>query len=73
MAGSHIAGAAHIPFHELPGRPGEVPPGDVWVHCHSGYRAVAAASMLAARGRSVISIDDDFANAGTAGLPLVRS
>jgi glyoxylase-like metal-dependent hydrolase (beta-lactamase superfamily II)/rhodanese-related sulfurtransferase len=69
---SHIAGAAHIPFHELPGRLGEVPPGEVWVHCHSGYRSMVAASMLAACGRRAISIDDDYANAETAGLPLVR-
>ena len=69
---SHIAGAAHIPFHELPGRLGEVPPGEVWVHCHSGYRSIVAASMLAACGRNVISIDDEYGNAETAGLPLVR-
>ncbi len=69
---SHIAGVAHIPFHELPGRLGGVPPGEVWVHCRSGYRAMVAASMLAARGRGVISIDDDYANAEAAGLPLVR-
>ena len=69
---SHIAGAAHIPFSELPGRIGEIPPGEVWVHCHSGYRSMVAASMLAARGRSVISIDDEFDNAETAGVPLVR-
>jgi rhodanese-related sulfurtransferase len=70
-AEEHIAGAVHIPMHELPGRLGEVPTGEVWVHCHSGYRALAAASMLAARGRQVISVDDDFGHAGTAGLPLV--
>jgi hydroxyacylglutathione hydrolase len=70
-AEEHIAGAVHIPMHELPGRLGEVPSGEIWVHCHSGYRALAAASMLAAHGRQVISVDDDFANAGTAGLPLV--
>jgi glyoxylase-like metal-dependent hydrolase (beta-lactamase superfamily II)/rhodanese-related sulfurtransferase len=69
---SHIAGAAHIPFHELPGRLGEVPPGEVWVHCHSGYRSMVAASMLAACGRRVISIDDEYSNAETAGLPIVR-
>ena len=60
----------HIPFSDLPGRLGEVPPGEVWVHCHSGYRAMVAASMLAARGRDVISIDDEFGNAETAGLPM---
>jgi hypothetical protein len=42
----------------------------VWVHCESGYRSTLAASMLAAGGRPVVSINDDFANAGPAGLPL---
>jgi hydroxyacylglutathione hydrolase len=67
---SHIAGAVHIPLHELPGRIAEVPPGEVWVHCESGYRSVLAASMLAARGRRVIGVNDDFASAAAAGLPL---
>jgi rhodanese-related sulfurtransferase len=71
-AEEHIAGAVHIPLHELPGRLAEVPAGGVWVHCQSGYRALAAASLLAGRGRQVISVDDDFDNAGTAGLPLVQ-
>lgn len=66
----HVAGAVHIPFSQLGGRADEIPPGDVWIYCHSGYRAVVAASMLAARGRRVISIDDDFGNAGGARLPL---
>ncbi len=68
----HIAGAAHIPFSELPGRLGDVPPGEVWVYCHSGYRSMVAASMLAARGREVISINDEFSNAETAGLAITR-
>jgi len=69
-ANGHIAGAVHIPFDELPRRAGEVPPGEVWVHCQSGYRAMVAASLLAARGRQVVSVDDDFDNAGAAGVPL---
>ena len=71
-AESHIAGAVHIPVHELPGRLAEVPPGEVWVHCGAGYRAMVASSMLAAGGRRVVSVDDDFANAGAAGLPMER-
>jgi rhodanese-related sulfurtransferase len=67
---SHIAGAVHIPMHELPGRLAEMPPGEVWVHCESGYRSTVAASMLAARGRRVVGVNDDFANAAAAGLPL---
>ena len=67
---SHISGAVHIPFNELPDRLGEIPPGEVWVHCHSGYRSMVAASMLAARGRVAVSVDDDFDNAKTAGLAV---
>ncbi len=68
----HVANAIHIPFSELPGRSGEIPEGDVWVYCHSGYRAMVAASFLASRGRRVISVDDEFASAAEAGLPIVR-
>ena len=69
----HLADAVHIPFGELPTRIGEIPAGDVWVHCQSGYRAMAAASILAAAGRQVIGIDDEFGNAARAGLPLAGS
>jgi hydroxyacylglutathione hydrolase len=69
----HVANAIHIPFSELPGRVGEVPPGDVWVYCHTGYRAMVAASILAAVGRHVVSIDDEFGNAEAAGLRITRT
>jgi rhodanese-related sulfurtransferase len=69
-AENHIPGSVHIPLHELPDRLDEVPPGEVWVHCKAGYRSTVAASMLAAHGRDVVSVDDDFANAGPSGLPL---
>ena len=69
---SHIAQALHIPLHELPGRLDELPPGEVWVHCRTGYRSTVAASMLAARGRRVVNVDDEFENAESAGIPLVR-
>ena len=72
-AESHIAGARHIPLYELTGRAGELPTGELWVHCHSGYRAIVAASLLAGRGREVIGVDDDFGNAAAAGLPLRRA
>jgi hydroxyacylglutathione hydrolase len=68
----HLENAIHIPFSDLPGRCGEIPPGEIWVHCQSGYRAIIAASVLAARRRDVVSIDDDFAGAGAAGLPVTR-
>jgi len=69
----HIAGAVHIPLHELPARAAEVPPGEVWVHCESGYRSILAASILAARGRRVVSVNDDFAGAAAAGLAMERA
>lgn len=68
----HIASAIHIPFSDLAQRAGEVPAGEVWVHCQSGYRAMVAASILAARGCRVVSIDDEFASAGAAGLRITQ-
>lgn len=71
-ADGHVAGAVHIPLHDLPDRAGEIPPGHVWVYCRTGYRSTVAASLLAARGRLVTGIDDLFDNAEPAGLPLTR-
>ncbi|HET8560567.1 MAG TPA: MBL fold metallo-hydrolase [Marmoricola sp.] len=70
-AESRIDGAVNIPIHELRGRLAEVPDGEVWVHCAAGYRASVAASVLAAAGRHLVSIDDEFDNAAPAGLPMV--
>ena len=67
----HLDGALHIPLHELRGRLGEVPPGEIWVHCLSGYRAVIAASLLQAAGREVVAVDDGYDRAADAGLRLV--
>lgn len=68
---SHIDGSVHIPLHELLRRIDEVPAGELWVHCAAGYRASIAASILLTRGRRVVAVDDDYANAGRAGLPVV--
>lgn len=65
---AHIDGAVHIPLHELGGRIAEVPAGQVWVHCQSGYRAAVAASLLDAAGRSVVLVDEDFDVAQRTGL-----
>jgi rhodanese-related sulfurtransferase len=69
----HLDGSVHIPLHELPARMAEIPPGQIWVHCAGGYRASIAASLLAARGRAVVSIDDHFTEAAAAGLPIVTA
>ena len=71
FAESHIEGAVGVPLHELRDRLGEVPDGEVWVHCAAGYRASVAASILQADGRRIVAVDDEFDNAGAAGLPLV--
>jgi glyoxylase-like metal-dependent hydrolase (beta-lactamase superfamily II)/rhodanese-related sulfurtransferase len=65
-----VVNAVHIPLHELLARVDEVPDGQVWVHCRSGYRASLAASILAARGRDVVAVDDEFTNAADAGVEL---
>ncbi|ROR91860.1 MBL fold metallo-hydrolase [Nocardioides aurantiacus] len=70
-ASARIQGAVNIPLHELPTRLGDVPAGEVWVHCAGGYRASVAASFLAAAGLPLVAIDDSFGNAEEVGLHLV--
>jgi hydroxyacylglutathione hydrolase len=69
---ARIDGALNIPIHELPRRLGDVPAGEVWVHCAGGYRASVAASFLDAARLSPVSVDDSFDNAARAGLPVVE-
>ena len=71
---SHLAGAMHIPIHDLLSRIAEVPNGEVWVHCAAGYRAAAAASILTARGARVVVVNDSYAeHAAASGLPLLTA
>jgi hydroxyacylglutathione hydrolase len=72
-AASHIDGAIHLPLHELPSRLAELPEGELWVHCQTGYRAAMAASILDAAGRTVVVVDDTYDRAAQAGLPVARS
>ncbi|MEU5593026.1 MBL fold metallo-hydrolase [Streptomyces sp. NPDC020298] len=67
-AGGFIAGSVHIPLHHLRPRIGEIPDGEVWVHCAGGMRAAVAASLLDAAGRAVVAVDDSFDAAEQAGL-----
>lgn len=69
-ATGHLEGAVHIPLHDLLDRLTDVPAGEVWVHCRSGYRASIAASILAAAGRRVVVIDDDIDRAAATGAPF---
>ena len=70
-AAARIDGAVNVPLHELPERVGDVPEGEVWVHCAGGYRASVAASLLSAAGRTLVAVDDSFDNAAKVGLHLV--
>nr|WSW69180.1 MBL fold metallo-hydrolase [Streptomyces sp. NBC_00995] len=69
-AGGYIEGSVHIPVHALHQRIGEVPAGEVWVHCAGGMRAAIAASLLDAAGRDVVAVDDGFDRAADAGLTV---
>ncbi len=69
-ADGHLDGAVHIPFFELGERVGELPDGELWVHCASGLRASIAASLLERGGRGVVLVDDDWQRAGELGLPI---
>ena len=63
-----IPGTAHVPVHQLLDKLDTLPPGQLWVHCASGYRASIAASLLDRAGRDVVFIDDSFDSAVVAGL-----
>lgn len=65
---AHIDGALNVPLQELATRLREVPNGEVWVHCGSGYRASIAASILDRDERAVVLVDDSFGNAPRFGL-----
>jgi glyoxylase-like metal-dependent hydrolase (beta-lactamase superfamily II)/rhodanese-related sulfurtransferase len=69
-AAGGVRGSVHIPLHELTARRDEVPDGEVWVYCGSGYRASIAASMLDRPGRDLVLIDDDWNHAAEAGLAI---
>ena len=58
--GGHLRGALNIPLHELRSRIEELPGGEVWVHCASGYRSSIAASMIYQADRTVVLVNDEF-------------
>jgi glyoxylase-like metal-dependent hydrolase (beta-lactamase superfamily II)/rhodanese-related sulfurtransferase len=76
----YVAGAMHVPLHELRQRLGEVQAwagenaahGPVWIYCGSGFRASIGASVLDGLDIPVVHVDDDFVNAETAGLAIIR-
>jgi len=65
-----VAGALHVPLHELEDRLPELPPGEIWVYCRSGFRAGIAASILQRAGHPVVHVDDDLARVAELQLPV---
>ena len=55
-----VRGALHVPLQELEVRLDELPGGEIWVYCRSGFRAGIAASILQRAGHPVVHIDDDL-------------
>jgi rhodanese-related sulfurtransferase len=70
---SHLDNAVHIPLDTLANRIDEVPNGDLWVHCASGFRANIAASILDRAGHTITLIDDDYDHASDSGIDLVKT
>jgi glyoxylase-like metal-dependent hydrolase (beta-lactamase superfamily II)/rhodanese-related sulfurtransferase len=67
-AAGSVTDSLHIPLHELADRLDEVPAGEVWIYCGSGYRASVAASVLDRGERQVVLVNDSYDNAAVAGL-----
>lgn len=65
----HIAGSQHIPLTELARRLDEVP-GEVVVHCQSGYRSSMAASLLRQHGVIATDLVGGIAAWQAQGLPV---
>lgn len=76
VAAGHVRGAHLVPLHELRERMAEIATWvsradqPIWLYCGSGFRASIGASLLDAANVPVVHVDDDFANAAKAGLPI---
>lgn len=64
-AGGGVRGSVHIPIHQIADRLDEIPGGDVWVYCGSGYRASIAASLLARAGRRPVLVNGGYGDPDT--------
>jgi glyoxylase-like metal-dependent hydrolase (beta-lactamase superfamily II)/rhodanese-related sulfurtransferase len=66
---AHLPGALHLPVQDVEVRGRELPAGELWVHCRSGYRAGIAASLLHRMGRSVVHVDDSWDRVAELAIP----
>lgn len=69
----HLPGAIHLPVQDVEVRASELPDGELWVHCRSGYRAGIASSLLHRHGRSVVHIDDAWERVAELELPITTT
>jgi glyoxylase-like metal-dependent hydrolase (beta-lactamase superfamily II)/rhodanese-related sulfurtransferase len=65
----HLPGALLLPVHEAETRGRDLPSGELWIHCRSGYRAGIAASLLHRMGRSVVHVDDGWERVAELAIP----
>ena len=66
----HLPGAVNLPVQDVEAGAATLPPGEVWVHCRSGYRAGIAASLLKRLGREVVLVDDQWDRVGELAIPV---
>lgn len=66
-AAQRIPGA--VPVHVAALDAGDLPEGEAWVHCTSGYRAAIAVSLLRARGRRAVAVLAEFEDYPGARVP----
>jgi hydroxyacylglutathione hydrolase len=66
----HLQGAVSVPVQDVVEAAEQIPPGTLWVHCRSGFRASVAASLLCAAGRRVVLVDDDWERVFDVGLAI---
>ena len=69
----HLPGAVHLPVQDVELRAHELPAGELWVHCRSGYRAGIAASLLQRLGRSVVHLDDAWDRVAELAIPTTTT
>jgi rhodanese-related sulfurtransferase len=68
----HLPSAIHVAVQDVESRAATLPPGELWVHCRSGYRAGIAASLLHRLGRSVVHVDDTWDRVGELAIPTTQ-
>ncbi len=62
-----------MPLPELWRRAAQLPPGRIWVHCRTGFRATTAAGLLARLAREVVLVDDEWTRVDAIGLATDRA